>query len=251
MALSVMPARAIINGTQDTGNIFSSTGLVINNGHHWCSGVLYRTDYRATSSTLFMTAGHCALAVSGPFEVTFDSAGVASPSAQYINVVAKYTIPSFAYAAKNSNSPQNGDDVPDVAAVGYGVNDFTNAHNGSSGPRYYKDVNITPGQRTQSGDIYLNTGPPRASGTLVARICAKGPGTRAFSLGVRHAHAEYLPCTSCGLRGRPAPGTAGSGRGVTLRAGAVSDVLEGLPRQARSLPCECLLRVAPARSAGT
>ena len=156
--LSAMPAGAIINGTQDTGNIFSSTGLVINNGEHWCSGVLYRTDHSATSSTLFMTAGHCALGVSGPFKVTFDPAGDTSPSAQYINVVAKYTIPSFAYAAKSSNSLQNGNDVPDVAAVGYGVNDFTNAHNGSSGPRYYKDVNITPGQRTQSGDIYLKTG---------------------------------------------------------------------------------------------
>ena len=189
--LSAMPAGAIINGTQDTGNIFSNTGLVINNGEHWCSGALYRTDHSATSSTLFMTAGHCALGVSGPFEVTFDPAGDTNPSAQYINVVAKYTIPSFAYAAKSSNSLQNGNDVPDVAVlvlahapagikpvdlptaglidnldfntavvsvVGYGINTFTNANNGSSGPRYYKDVNITPGQRTQSGDIYLKTG---------------------------------------------------------------------------------------------
>jgi hypothetical protein len=190
VALSATPAAAIINGTQDTGNKFSSTGLVMNNGQHWCSGVLYRTDHSAKSSTLFMTAGHCTLGFSGPFEVTFDPAGDTNPGAQYINVVAKYTIPSFAYAAKNSNSLQNGNNVPDVAVlvlsqapagitpadlpsvglvdtldfktalvsvVGYGVNDFANANNSSIGPRYYKDVNITPGQRTQSGVIYLKT----------------------------------------------------------------------------------------------
>ena len=191
VTLSAAPAGAIINGTQDTGNIFSSTGLVLNNGQHWCSGVLYRTDPSVTSSTTFMTAGHCVLGFSGPFKVTFDPAGDTNPGAQYINVVAKYTIPSYANAVKSSNSLQNGNDVPDVAVlvlahapagitpvdlptagftdtldfntavvsvVGYGINNFTNAHNGSSGPRYYKDVNITPGQRTQSGDIYLKTG---------------------------------------------------------------------------------------------
>ena len=191
VTLSATPAGAIINGAQDTGNIFSSTGLVINNGQHWCSGVLYRTDHSATSSTLFMTAGHCTLGFSGPFEVTFDPAGDTNPNAQYISVVAKYTIPSFAYAAKNSNSLQNGNNVPDVAVlvlahppagitpadlpsaglidtlnfntslvsvVGYGVNSFTNANNSSSGPRYYKNVNVIPGQRAQSGDIYLKTG---------------------------------------------------------------------------------------------
>lgn len=138
-----------------------------------------------------MTAGHCTLGFSGPFKVTFDPAGDTNPSAQYINVIAKYTIPSYANAAKNSNSLQNGNDVPDVAVlvlahapagirpadlpsvglidtldlntslvsvVGYGVNNFTNANNASIGPRYYKNVNITPGQRTQSADIYLKTG---------------------------------------------------------------------------------------------
>lgn len=191
LALGTAPAGAILNGTQDTTNIFSSTGLVLNNGQHWCSGVLYRTDPSATSSTLFMTAGHCVLGYSGPFEVTFDPAGDTDPNAQYINVVAKYTIPAYAVAAKSSNSLQNGNDTPDLAVlvldhapagitpadlpsvglvdtlnlktaqvsvVGYGVNDFTNANNSSFGPRYYKNVNIIPGQRTQSGDIYLKTG---------------------------------------------------------------------------------------------
>jgi hypothetical protein len=190
VALSATPAGAVTNGTQDTGNIFSSTGLVMNNGHHWCSGALYHTDHSATSSTLFMTAGHCTLGFNGPFKVTFDPAGDTNPSAQYINVVAKYTIPSYANAVKNSNSLQNGNNVPDVAVlvlehapagitpsdlpsaglidtldfktalvsvVGYGINDFANANNWSIGPRYYKDVNITPGQRTQSGNIYLRT----------------------------------------------------------------------------------------------
>jgi hypothetical protein len=152
---------------------------------------LYRTDHSATSSTLFMTAGHCTLGFSGPFKVTFDPAGDTNPGAQYINVVAKYTIRSYANAAKNSNSLQNGYDLPDVAVLvlahapagitpadlpsvglidtldfstalvsvaGYGVNNFVNANNASAGPRYYKDVNITPGQRAQTGDIYLKTG---------------------------------------------------------------------------------------------
>lgn len=191
VTLSAAPAGAIINGTQDTGNIFSNTGLVLNNGNHWCSGVLYRTDPSAKSSKLFMTAGHCMLGFSGPFQVTFDPVGDTNPGAQYINVVAKYTIPSYANAVKSSNSLQNGNDVPDVAVlvlarapagitpadlpsaglidtldfntslvstVGYGVNSFTNANNSSSGPRYYKNVNITPGQRTQNGDLYLKTG---------------------------------------------------------------------------------------------
>jgi len=123
--------------------------------------------------------------------VTFDPAGDTNASAQYISVTAKYTIPSFAYAAKSSNSLQNGNNVPDVAVlvlaqapagiipadlpsvglidtldfntslvsvVGYGVNSFTNANNSSSGPRYYKNVNIIPGQRAQTGDLYLKTG---------------------------------------------------------------------------------------------
>src|SRR5215831_1864181 len=93
VTLSAAPAGAIINGTQDTGNKFSNTGLVINNGHHWCSGALYRTDHSAMSSTLFMTAGHCTLGFNGPFKVTFDPAGDTNPGAQYIKVVAKYTIP--------------------------------------------------------------------------------------------------------------------------------------------------------------
>lgn len=191
VTLSAAPAGAIISGTQDTSNIFSSTGLVLNNGQHWCSGVLYRTDPSAKSSRLFMTAGHCMLGYSGPFEVTFDPAGDTNPSAQYISVVAKYTIPSYANAVKSSNSLQNGYNLPDVAVlvlahapagitpadlpnvglidtldftnslvsvVGYGVNSFTNANNSSSGPRYYKNVNITPGQRAQTGDLYLKTG---------------------------------------------------------------------------------------------
>lgn len=191
VTLTATPAGAIINGTQDTGNIFSSTGLVLNNDQHWCSGVLYRTNPSATSSNLFMTAGHCVLGFSGPFKVTFDPAGDTNPSAQYIPVVAKYTIPSYANAVKSSNSLQNGNDVPDVAVlvlahaptgitpadlpdaglvdtldfntalvsvVGYGVNSFTNANNSSFGPRYYKNVNIIPGQRAQSAGLYLKTG---------------------------------------------------------------------------------------------
>ena len=44
VTLAATPAAAIIGGTQDTGNMFSNTGLVIMNGHHWCSGTLYRTS---------------------------------------------------------------------------------------------------------------------------------------------------------------------------------------------------------------
>ena len=137
-----------------------------------------------------MTAGHCMLGFTGPFKVTFDPAGASSPSAQYINVVAKYTIPSFANAVKTSNSLQNGNAVPDVAVlvldhapagiipadlpsvglidtlnvntarvsvVGYGVSDFANANTATSGQRFYKNVGITPGQRAQSGSLYLKT----------------------------------------------------------------------------------------------
>ena len=34
VTLAATPAAAIIGGTQDTGNMFSNTGLVIMNGHH-------------------------------------------------------------------------------------------------------------------------------------------------------------------------------------------------------------------------
>jgi hypothetical protein len=183
------PAQAIVDGTPDSGNTFSGTGLVLNDGTPWCSGFLYRTDPSATSSTLFMTAGHCTLGASGPFEVTFDPASVLNPDAQYINVVAKYTIPSYTPADKASNSLQNGNNVSDVAVlvldhappgitpadlpsvgfvdtldfskamvsvVGYGFNGFTNAKSPTGGlQRYYKDVRIAPGQRTQTGDNYL------------------------------------------------------------------------------------------------
>jgi len=57
VTLSATPAGEIINGTQDTGNMFSSTGLVLNNGQHWCSGVLYHTDPSAKSSKLFYDCG--------------------------------------------------------------------------------------------------------------------------------------------------------------------------------------------------
>lgn len=191
VTLAVTPAAAIIGGTQDTGNMFSNTGLVVMNGQHWCSGTLYRTSgSSATSSTLFMTAAHCTLGYSGPFKVTFDPAGDTNASASYINVVAKYSIPSYAAAAKTNNSLQNGNDVPDVAVlvldhapagitpadlpsvglidtldfktamvstVGYGVNNYSNASTFSIGARYYKTVNITPGQRTQTGDVYVKT----------------------------------------------------------------------------------------------
>lgn len=191
VTLAVTPAAAIIGGTQDTGNTFKNTGLVIMNGHHWCSGTLYRTSgSSATSSTLFMTAAHCTLGYAGPFKVTFDPAGDTNASASYINVVAKYSIPSYAAAAKTNNSLQNGNDVPDVAVlvldhapagitpadlpsvglidtldfktaivstVGYGVNNYSNASTFSIGARYYKTVNITPGQRTQTSDVYLKT----------------------------------------------------------------------------------------------
>ncbi len=73
-------------------------------------------------------------------------------------------------------------------------------------------------------------------------------GRRAWG---RHAHAVYLACTSCGLRGYPAPGPRAAG-GVS-RGGRVLCLMcwKDLPHQARSLTCECSLRVAPARSAGT
>jgi hypothetical protein len=104
LALTAMPASAIINGTQDTTNQFSSTGLVVlGDGTHWCSGTLYRTSTAQTSSVMFMTAAHCTFGhdVTGA-KVTFDPAGDTNPNATYIPVVAKYTIPSYATAAKSS-----------------------------------------------------------------------------------------------------------------------------------------------------
>jgi hypothetical protein len=45
-----------------------------------------------------------------------------------------------------------------VTTVGYGVNNFSNASTFSIGARYYKTVNITPGQRTQTSSVYVKTG---------------------------------------------------------------------------------------------
>jgi hypothetical protein len=191
LALTAMPAAAIIGGTQDTGNKFRNTGLVLNNGHHWCSGALYRTDHSSQTSTLFMTAAHCTLGYAGPFSVTFDPAGDTVPGEVTIPAVHKYSIPGYASAVNGSNSLQNGNDVPDVAvlvlayapagivpadlpsqglvdtldfktqmisAAGYGINDFSKANFSSGsysiGARYYKETGITPGQRTQTA-VYL------------------------------------------------------------------------------------------------
>jgi hypothetical protein len=192
LTLGMTPAEAIVDGTQDSSNTFSSAGLMVNDGTPWCSGFLYRTDPSATSSTLFMTAAHCAFGTSGPLQVTFDPAGYLDPDAQYVDVVATYTIPSYAPALKDSNSLQNGNDTSDVAVlvldhapagvtpadlpsvgfddtldpstamvsvVGYGFNGFSSANSPTGGlQRYYSTVRILPGQRTQTGPTYLKTG---------------------------------------------------------------------------------------------
>ena len=111
-----MPAAAVIGDTLDSSNIYSNVGLITVNGHHWCSGTLYRTSPTQTSSNLVMTAGHCTLGVTGQFKVTFDPAGDTNPSAQYYTGKA-YTIPAYASAVKNSNSLQNGFNLPDVGVV--------------------------------------------------------------------------------------------------------------------------------------
>jgi hypothetical protein len=191
LVLAAMPAAAVIGGTQDTANRFSNTGLVHMNGHHWCSGALYRTDPSATSSVMFMTAAHCITLApaNASYEVTFDPAGDTNPSASYIPVVAAYGFPAYMNPVKSNNSLQNGNGLPDVAVfvlatapagitpadlpsaglvdqldpktaisiVGYGINDFLNANTSSIGARFYKTVNISPGQRTQTSPIYLKT----------------------------------------------------------------------------------------------
>jgi hypothetical protein len=181
LAFTAMPASAIINGTQDTTNQFSSTGLVVlGDGTHWCSGALYRTRSSQVASTWFMTAAHCTLGYDYTgARVTFDPAGDTNPNATYIPVVAKYSIPSYANAARSSNSLRNGNANPDVAvlilknapagitpadlpsvglvdtldltsqlvtAVGYGTTTAT-SKNCTYGPRFYKTSGITPGQR--------------------------------------------------------------------------------------------------------
>lgn len=187
-AIATAPAAAIINGSQDTNNLFSNAGLIVlGDGTHWCSGVLYRTNSSQTSSNLFMTAAHCVLGYDFTgAKVTFDPLGDTNPYAQYISVVQKYSIPGYSGSA-NGNSLQNGNDNPDVAAlvldhapagitpadlpsaglvdtlnfktalidaVGYGTTTAT-GKNFTYGARYYKTTGITPGQRTQSGDAYL------------------------------------------------------------------------------------------------
>jgi hypothetical protein len=197
LALAAMPAAAVIRGTQDTG-IFSNTGLIRVNGHHWCSGALYRTDHTAASSVMFMTAAHCITLAPSPatYEVTFDPAGDTNPNATFIPVVAAYGFPSYMNPAKSNNSLQNGNAMPDVAVlklayapegvtpadlpsaglvdqlnpktaisvVGYGINDFLNANTFSIGARFYKTVSISTGQRTQTSPLYVKTTAGACSG---------------------------------------------------------------------------------------
>jgi hypothetical protein len=187
LALTAMPASAIVNGTQDTANQFNSSGLVVlGDGTHWCSGALYRTSSAQKSSVMFMTAAHCTFGYDFTgAKVTFDPAGDTNPNAAYIPVVAKYTISSYATAAKSSNSLQSNAtadaavlilqnapqgitpaDLPSVrlvdtldftsqliTAVGYGAT--ATGKNLTFGPRFYKTTGITPGQRTQTSDLYL------------------------------------------------------------------------------------------------
>jgi Trypsin len=205
---AAMPAGAVIGGTLDSSNIYSNVGLITVNGQHWCSGTLYRTSPNQTSSNLFLTAGHCTLGVTGQFKVTFDPAGDTNPAAKYYAGKA-YTIPGFAYAPNNSNSLQNGNNVPDagvvvldqavnitpadlpsvglvdtldvhtqlITTVGYGINDFSNANTFAFGPRVFKDVNITPGQRAASAGLYLKTTSGACSGDSGGPNFIKGTDT--------------------------------------------------------------------------
>ena len=59
-----------------------------------------------------------------------------------------------------------------VSTVGYGVNNYSNASTFSIGARYYKTVNITPGQRTQTSDLYVKTGASTCGGDSVSLISA-------------------------------------------------------------------------------
>ena len=168
VASTAMPAAAVIGDTLDSSNIYSNVGLITVNGHHECSGTLYRTSPTQTSSNLVMTAGHCTLGMTGQFKVTFDSAGDTNPKAQYYTGKA-YTIPAYASAAKSSNSLQNGFNLPDVGVVvldqavnitpaelpsaglvdtlnygtqlittvGYGINNFSNANAFTIGPWFF------------------------------------------------------------------------------------------------------------------
>lgn len=181
LALTVVPASAIVGGTLDSSNIYAGTGLIMLNGQHWCSGTLYRTSPSQTSSRLFMTAAHCISGYSGDYEVTFDPAGDTNPNAALIHGTAYY-IPGYSAAPSNSLNQNNYPDVgvivldkavaglpmadlPSVGqvgtlnpktqlvtVVGYGT---TNPKTNTYGPRYYTDEGITAGQRTGSADNYL------------------------------------------------------------------------------------------------
>jgi secreted trypsin-like serine protease len=189
LALTAMPAAAIIGGTQDTGNTYSNVGLIITNtGSHFCSGTLFHKSGQSGPSNLFMTAAHCVLGYQSYLvggKVTFDPLGDTNPSYQSVNIVSATPIPGYQNGG-SSNSFQAAD-FPDVAvlvldhapagitpadlptagqfdnldlksatltAVGYGTTTAT-SQTYVYGARYYKTTGITPGQRMSYGNTYL------------------------------------------------------------------------------------------------
>ena len=203
VALPAIPAAAIVDGTLDSTNIYSNVGLITLNGHHWCSGTLYRTDPKQNSSRLFMTAAHCIAGYTGTYKVTFDPMGDTNPNASYIGGTAYYN-PGYSAANNNSlnqnNFPDAGVIVLDTAvrglpmadlptagqvdtlvfktqlltAVGYGT---TDPKANTYGPRYYKDEGITEGQRASSAAAYLKTDSGTCFGDSGGPNFIKGTGT--------------------------------------------------------------------------
>jgi hypothetical protein len=49
LALTVMPAEAVVGGTEDTTNQFSNVALTYVDGSPWCTGTLYRNPSDPTS----------------------------------------------------------------------------------------------------------------------------------------------------------------------------------------------------------
>jgi hypothetical protein len=191
------PASAVLDGTVDTIGRYPNVGLVMEDGEPLCTGTLFRTEPSQQTSNLVLTAGHCSSLGSGDFSFTLDpNAGTGAPISGPVYDGVAYTHPDFVEPEKINNSlPQAATSdvgvivldrpVPGVVPadlpalglvdtlnlktqvltmVGYGINQFENANNFTYGPRTYKDLHITQGQRTSIADAFLKETTGQCSG---------------------------------------------------------------------------------------
>jgi hypothetical protein len=195
VALTAMPAAAVVGGTNDSNNVhYPNVGLVYLDGQPECTGTLFRTSPAANEHNLLMTAAHCTVGQTGQFSVDF---AWDSPGAHPIQSTGvAYTNPNFVFPDKlhNLNDYNQNDDVavivldqnmtgitpadlPSVGqvdtlnfktqlltVVGYGIDNFTNSHTFTYGPRAFKDVGINTGQGSQVDARFLKTDAGSCSG---------------------------------------------------------------------------------------